>query len=88
MHEEQKRKVRIAAGGVQSVWRLRNLAEEGMTMLVVTHELGFARNVSSKVIFIENGAVVEEGPSAQVFENPRQERTSAFLRTILQHEKE
>ena len=57
-------------------------------MLVVTHELGFARNVSSKVIFIENGAVVEEGPSAQVFENPRQERTSAFLRTILQHEKE
>ena len=67
---------------------MRNLAEEGMTMLVVTHELGFARNVSSKVIFIENGVVVEEGPSAQVFENPRQERTGAFLRTILQHEKE
>ena len=41
-----------------------------------------------KVVFIENGTVVEEGPSAQVFENPRQERTSAFLRTILQHEKE
>ena len=73
-------------GEVLSV--MRDLAEEGMTMLVVTHELGFARNVSSKVIFIENGAVVEEGPSAQVFENPRQERTSAFLRTIFQHEKE
>ena len=67
---------------------MRRLAEEGMTMLVVTHELGFARNVSTKVIFMENGAIVESGPSEDFFTNPKEERTRAFLKTISQHEKE
>ena len=60
---------------------MRQLAEEGMTMLVVTHELGFARTVSSQVVFMEGGAVVEAGPSRQIFEEPRQARTRAFLQT-------
>ena len=61
---------------------MRDLAREGMTMLVVTHELSFARGVSSKVIFMENGMVVEAADSKSFFENPREERTRAFLRTI------
>ena len=67
---------------------MRRLAEEGMTMLVVTHELGFARNVSTKEIFMENGSIVESGPSEDFFANPKEERTRAFLKTISQHEKE
>ena len=67
---------------------MRKLAEEGMTMLVVTHELGFARNVSTKVIFMENGSIVESGPSEEFFADPKEERTRAFLKTISQHEKE
>ena len=58
------------------------LAEEGMTMLVVTHEMGFARNVSSKTVFMENGVVVEQAPSHDFFANPREERTRAFLQKI------
>lgn len=58
---------------------MRQLAEEGMTMLVVTHEMGFARNVSSKVIFMEDGTVVESGASREFFANPQQERTKLFL---------
>ena len=61
---------------------MRQLAEEGMTMLVVTHEMGFARNVSSKTVFMENGVVVEQAPSHDFFANPREERTRAFLRKI------
>ena len=61
---------------------LRQLAEEGMTMLVVTHEMGFARNVSSKTVFMENGVVVEQAPSQQFFASPKEERTRAFLRRI------
>ena len=72
-------------GEVLSV--MRQLAEEGMTMLVVTHEMGFARNVSTKVVFMENGTVVEAGPSASVFDNPRQPRTRAFLRLISNDER-
>ena len=72
-------------GEVLSV--MRQLAEEGMTMLVVTHELGFARNVSTKVVFMENGTVVEAGPSAEVFDNPRQSRTRAFLSLISNDER-
>ena len=60
---------------------MRQLAEEGMTMLVVTHEMGFARNVSNQVVFMENGVVVEAGTSAQMFGSPRQARTRAFLQT-------
>ena len=68
-------------GEVLSV--MRQLAEEGMTMLVVTHEMGFAKNVSNKVVFMENGYVVEAGDSKSFFEHPREERTRSFLRTIL-----
>ena len=67
-------------GEVLSV--MRQLAEEGMTMLVVTHEMGFARNVSSKTVFMENGVVVEQAPSQQFFASPKEERTRAFLHRI------
>ena len=67
-------------GEVLSV--MRQLAEEGMTMLVVTHEMGFARNVSSKTVFMENGVLVEQAPSREFFAAPREERTRAFLQKI------
>ena len=59
--------------------QLRQLAAEGMTMLVVTHELSFARNVSTRTVFMENGLVVEEGPSKELFDRPQQARTREFL---------
>ncbi|MBV8911701.1 MAG: amino acid ABC transporter ATP-binding protein [Acetobacteraceae bacterium] len=58
---------------------VRRLADEGMTMLVVTHEMGFAREVSEEVVFMEGGRVVEAGPPAQVMQNPASERLRAFL---------
>lgn len=61
---------------------MRDLAREGMTMLVVTHEMNFAKNVSTKVIFMEQGQIVEEGTSKEFFQNPKEERTKAFLRTV------
>ena len=61
---------------------MRTLAEEGMTMLVVTHEMGFARNVSNKVVFMEHGVVVESGDSYSFFHSPREERTRSFLQTL------
>ena len=61
---------------------MRDLAASGMTMLVVTHEMRFARDVSNHVIFMEGGVIAEEGPSREFFANPRGERTRAFLRTI------
>lgn len=67
-------------GEVLSV--MRTLADEGMTMVIVTHEVNFARNVSSKVIFMEDGAVLEAGPTRAFFENPKEARTKEFLRTI------
>lgn len=59
---------------------MRQLAQEGMTMVVVTHEMSFAHNVSNRVIFMEHGLIVEEGSSEQIFESPQNERTRAFLR--------
>lgn len=67
-------------GEVLSV--MRTLAEEGMTMLVVTHEMNFARNVSTKVIFMDDGRVLESGGSKEFFAHPQEERTRAFLRTL------
>ena len=67
---------------------MRRLADEGMTMLVVTHELGFAKNISTRTMFIEGGVVVEEAPSREFFANPRQERTKAFLQAISSKEEE
>ena len=61
---------------------MRDLANEGMTMLVVTHEMSFARNVSIRVMLMENGVIVEAGESKAFFEHPQQERTRAFLRTL------
>ena len=61
---------------------MRQLASEGMTMLVVTHEMGFAKNVSNKVVFMEHGIVVEAGSSKEFFEHPSQERTKEFIQTI------
>ncbi len=61
---------------------MRTLAREGRTMLVVTHELGFARNISTRTVFMEGGVIVEEGPSAEFFAHPRQERTRAFLQIL------
>lgn len=67
-------------GEVLSV--MRQLAREGMTMVVVTHELRFARDVSSKVLFMEDGVVVESSDSKAFFESPREERTRAFLQAL------
>ena len=62
---------------------MQRLAEEGMTMVVVTHEMGFAREVGSRLIFIDNGEILEEGNPRAVFENPSQARTRQFLGRIL-----
>jgi polar amino acid transport system ATP-binding protein len=62
---------------------MRGLAADGMTMVVVTHELGFARGVADAVAFMDNGAIVEAGPPAQVLGDPRHERTRAFLSKVL-----
>ena len=62
---------------------MKSLAREGMTMIVVTHEMGFAREVADRVMLIDEGVVVEEGPPAQFFTNPRHERTKLFLSKIL-----
>ena len=72
-------------GEVLSV--MRQLAQEGMTMLVVTHEMDFARNVSSKVLFMDGGVVIESGPSKDFFANPRQARSQDFIRSILEARK-
>ena len=61
---------------------MRGLAEEGMTMLVVTHEMGFARNVADRVVFMENGRVVADAPAREFFESPANDRVRAFLRTV------
>ena len=65
---------------------MRQLAEEGMTMLVVTHEIGFARGVADRVVFMDGGVVVEDGPPDQVLVNPQHERTRHFLRMVLEEE--
>ncbi len=63
---------------------MRELADEGMTMIVVTHEMGFARDVADRVVFMDGGVVVEHGPPADVLENPQQERTKQFLGLVLE----
>ena len=62
---------------------MQTLAREGMTMIVVTHEMGFAREVSDRVIFMEDGEIIEEGPAIQLFQSPKEDRTRAFLSHIL-----
>ena len=62
---------------------MRDLAEGGMTMVVVTHEMGFARTVADRVVFVDEGVIVEQGPPVEVIGNPRQARTRAFLSKVL-----
>jgi polar amino acid transport system ATP-binding protein len=64
---------------------MRELAEEGMTMVVVTHEIGFARDVGNQVIFMDEGVVVERGMQKDVLDNPKEERTKRFLGLVLEH---
>lgn len=68
-------------GEVLSV--MKDLAREGMTMLVVTHEMGFARDVADRVVFMDKGYIVEEGTPEEIFTNPKEERTKAFLSRVL-----
>jgi ABC-type polar amino acid transport system ATPase subunit len=70
-------------GGVLAV--MRELREDGMTMVVVSHEMGFARAAADRVLFMDDGRVLEEGPPEQVFGAPRQERTRAFISRIARH---
>ena len=62
---------------------MRSLAEEGMTMVIVTHEMGFAREVGDRVLFVDDGRILEQGTPEAVFEHPQQERTKAFLSKVL-----
>lgn len=62
---------------------MKQLAKEGMTMVVVTHEMGFAKEVGDRVIFMDGGYIVEENSPEEIFENPQQERTQAFLSKVL-----
>ncbi len=62
---------------------MRKLANEGMTMIVVSHEMGFARDVADRIIHMDQGKIVEQGPAKEMFENPKSERTKKFLQRIL-----
>jgi polar amino acid transport system ATP-binding protein len=64
---------------------MRELASEGMTMVVVTHEMGFARDVCDRVLFMDGGVIVEQGTPNEVLDNPREERTKRFLGLLLEH---
>ena len=62
---------------------MRSLAQEGMTMVVVTHEMGFAREVGDRLLFVDDGRIIEQGDPREVFENPKEERTKLFLSKVL-----
>ena len=62
---------------------MKNLAEEGMTMLVVTHEMGFAREVADRVLFMNGGYIEEEGKPEDIFQNPKSQRLQQFLKSVL-----
>ena len=62
---------------------MRNLAKEGLTMIVVTHEMAFAKDVSSRVVFMADGVICEEGTPADIFENPKTEKTKEFLERFI-----
>jgi polar amino acid transport system ATP-binding protein len=64
---------------------MRELADEGMTMVVVTHELGFARDVGDRAVFIDGGVIVEQGHPKDLLDNPKEERTKRFLGLVLEH---
>ena len=62
---------------------MKNLAREGMTMVVVTHEMGFAREVADRVIFMDGGVIIEEGTPDEIFDNPKSDRLKSFLAKVL-----
>ena len=62
---------------------MKALAKDGMTMVVVTHEMGFAREVADRVLFMDEGIIAEQGTPKEIFENPQKERTQSFLRKVL-----
>jgi polar amino acid transport system ATP-binding protein len=64
---------------------MRELADEGMTMIVVTHEIGFAKDVGDRAVFMDGGVIVEQGPARDVVEKPKEERTKRFLGLVLEH---
>ena len=64
---------------------MRELVGEGMTMIVVTHEMGFARDVGDRIVFMDDGQIVEQGPPSQMLDEPREERTNRFLGLVLEH---
>ena len=64
---------------------MRELATEGMTMLVITHEVGFAREASDRVVFMDEGRIIEDSPTAEFFEHPREERARQFLSKVIKH---
>lgn len=64
---------------------MKTLAKEGMTMAVVTHEMGFAKEVADRIVFIDGGAILEEAAPAEFYESPREERARLFLSRILNH---
>jgi polar amino acid transport system permease protein len=70
--------------GDPGIPRLARLAGRGATMLIVTHEVRFARDVADRVVFMDDGVIVEQGPPEQVLDRPREERTRAFLRAVTQ----
>jgi polar amino acid transport system ATP-binding protein len=63
---------------------IRELAAEGMTMVIATHEMGFARDIANRVCFLDDGVILEEGPAEQIFSAPREERTRRFLQSIIE----
>ena len=69
--------------GVDVLRVMRGLADEGMTMIVVTHEIGFAREVADRVLFLDGGRLVEQGPASEVLNRPQNPRTQDFLQRVL-----
>jgi len=64
---------------------MRDLRESGMAMIVVSHEMGFARNAADRVLFMDEGVIIEQGTPAEIFEAPKQERTRGFIGQIQRH---
>jgi polar amino acid transport system ATP-binding protein len=63
---------------------IRELAAGGMTMIIATHEMGFARDIANRICFLDQGVILEEGPPDEIFSRPRQERTQRFLQSIIE----
>ena len=62
---------------------IKNLARTGVTMIIATHEMNFARSVADKIIFMDNGSIIEEGDPVQIFDNSQEDRTQSFLNSVL-----